>query len=370
MNTIGTSEATDALIDTAEEMARLADTVRGADWVAIDTEADSLYSYPERLCLLQISVPGADALVDTLAGLDLAALREAMSLHTIILHGGDYDLRLLSRSLGLVPRGVFDTMLAARLLGLREFGLEKLLGQLLGVALEKGPQRADWSRRPLTRRMIDYARNDARHLKPLADCLARDLEGRGRAGWHAEMCRRLVRECTREPEVDGDRVWRLSGAHRLGRRGLAVLREVWHWRDREARRLRRPPYFVLPHETVVAIAEAAVGPAAGVDGVLPRRMSPARRAGVVAAVTAALALPESRWPHPLRAAGLRLTTAQRRAQVRLQERRDRAAHQLQIDPSLIASRALLVRLAGGQVDPDRELMAWQRELLLHDEPAA
>jgi len=354
------------LIDAAVDLARLAERVHGSDWVAVDTEADSLYSYPERLCLLQISVPGEDALVDTLAGLDLAALRAALSVHTIILHGGDYDLRLLYRSLDLVPRGVFDTMLAARLLGFREFGLEKLLAQLLGVTLEKGPQRADWSRRPLTPRMIEYARNDARHLKALADRLAQDLETRGRADWHREMCQRLVRECTREPEIDGDRVWRLSGAHRLGRRGLAVLRELWHWRDREARRLRRPPYFVLPHETLVAIAEAAVASAAGPEGVLPRRMSPGRRAAVLAAVTAALALPEPRWPHLPKAVGLRLTTAQRRAQVRLQERRDQAAQQLQIDPSLIASRALLVRLAGGLMDPESELMAWQRGLLLPD----
>lgn len=359
----------DHWVDTQERLAHVVGQIRKAPWVALDTEADSLYAYPERLCLLQIALPGEDVLVDPLTQpkMDLGSLKGALERHCLILHGGDYDLRLLYRSLGLVPRAVFDTMLAARLLGIEEFGLEKLLRQLLSVSLEKGPQKANWSRRPLTPRMIEYARNDARYLKPLADKLSADLKASGRTSWHTAMCERLVRECARDPEIDDDQVWRLSGAHRLGRRGLAVLRELWLWRDREARRLCRPPYFVLAHEILVSVAEAAVEQGK-IHAVLPRRFPESRRTAVDTVVSEALALPESHWPHLRRNVGLRLTAAQRRAQVRLQEIRDAAASRLGIDPSLIASRALLVRLAGGQMDPERELMPWQRELLLEKGP--
>jgi ribonuclease D len=361
-----TEKRKDQLIDRPERLARVVGEVRRAPWVALDTEADSLYSYPERLCLIQIGLPGREELVDPLAGLNLNPLKESLARHQLLLHGADYDLRLLYRSLGLVPAGVFDTMIAARLLGFKEFGLEKLVGRILGVKLEKGPQKANWSQRPLTLRMLEYARNDARFLKPLADYLAAELAAHDRTEWHQAMCERLVKDCAREPELDGDQVWRLSGAHRLSRRGLAVLRELWHWRDREARRLCRPPYFILSHEIMVAVAEKTVGDGAW-DTALPRRMPDSRRAAVGAAVAAALELPEPRWPRLRRSVGLRLTAAQRRTQLRLQGRRDAAAQRLGIDPSLIASRALLVRLAADQVDRQIELMAWQRELLLAKE---
>jgi ribonuclease D len=358
-----TEKGRDQLIDRPERLSRIVREVRRASWVAVDTEADSLYSYPEQLCLIQIGLSGREVLVDPLAGLDLNPLKESLGAHRLILHGADYDLRLLYRALGFVPKGVFDTMLAARLLGCKEFGLERLVARILQVKLEKGPQKANWSQRPLTSRMLEYARNDARYLKPLADYLAGELAASGRTEWHEAMCERLVRDCAREPEVDGDQVWRLSGAQRLSRRGLAVLRELWHWRDREARRLCRPPYFILPHEMLVTMADQAIRGEAW-ERSLPRRMPESRRVAVGAAVGAALELPESRWPRLRRNVGLRLTAVQRRMQLRLQERRDAAAQRLGIDASLIASRALLIRLAAGQVDRQKELMAWQRELLL------
>jgi ribonuclease D len=353
----------EALIDTAERLAVLVRQVERAAWVAVDTEADSLYSYPEKLCLLQISLPGQDELVDPLAGMEMEGLRGALGGHHLILHGGDYDLRLLYRSWGFVPKGVFDTMLAARLVGMSEFGLEKLVSAILGVKLEKGPQRANWARRPLTDRMLAYARNDSRHLKPLADRLLEELRGLGRQAWHEEMCERLVRDCAQDSEVDTELVWRISGAHRLDRRGLAVLRALWHWRDREARRLCRPPYFVLPHDHLVRMAEG-VARGQSIEDTIPRRTRPARRTALLGAVAEALALPDAEWPKVRRPVGLRLSSAQRQGLVRLQQRRDRVARELQMDPSLLGSRSVLVGLASGRMDPERDLMSWQRKLLL------
>ena len=350
------------MIDCETRLAGFLGQLRPAPWVALDTEADSLHAYPEKLCLLQFSIPDQDVLVDPLAALPLAPLFEALKGKTLILHGADYDLRLLWRSFGFVPDSVFDTMLAARLLGFRELSYDALVARLVGVRLEKGPQTANWARRPLTDRMLTYARNDSRYLKPIHDALARELEQKGRLTWHRETCARLVAESTQPREADPDQVWRIKGAHALDRRGLAVLRRLWHWRDDEARRASRPPYFVLSHEALVSLAAAA---AHGREwaSLLPRHLSPRRREGLHPVVIEALALPESEWPTVRRPTAQRFTLAQRRRCDELRRRRDRAAHALGLDPAIVAPRSLLVQLAADWDGNQAQVMDWQRQLL-------
>jgi ribonuclease D len=350
------------VIDRETQLADFLSQLRDASWVALDTEADSLHAYPEKLCLLQFSIPDQDVLVDPLADLPLAPLFEALTGKPLILHGADYDLRLLWRSFGFVPDSVFDTMLAARLLGFRELSYDALVARLVGVPLEKGPQTANWARRPLTDRMLTYARNDSRYLKPIHDALARELEQKGRLAWHREACARLVEESTRPREEDPDQVWRIKGAYALDRRGLAVLRRLWHWRDHEARCASRPPYFVLSHETLVGLA-AAVAHGREWASLLPRHLSPRRREGLPLALAEALALPESEWPTVRRPTGHRLTLAQRRRCDELRRRRDRAAHALGLDPAIVAPRNLLVQLAADWDGSQTQLMSWQRQLL-------
>src|SRR5581483_2017861 len=171
--------------------------IRAADWVALDTEADSLHAYPEKLCLLQFSLAAGDFLLDPLAGLTLGPLWEELHRHQLLMHGADYDLRLLRKNHAFIPTRILDTMLASRLLGEREFGLVHLVKKYLDVTLEKGSQKADWARRPLTPRMEAYARNDTHFLKPLADILEARLRERGRLAWLQESCRRLIAECAR-----------------------------------------------------------------------------------------------------------------------------------------------------------------------------
>ena len=168
------------VIDSEQKLAGYLPVLRSANWVAVDTEADSLHAYPEKVCLIQISTVSGDRLVDPLARMDLDPLLEALTGHELIMHGADYDLRLLRKHHEFVPSAIFDTMLAARLLGLRQFGLGHLVEKYLGVKLEKGPQKANWAMRPLTERMERYARNDTHYLKPLADRLKPELEASGR----------------------------------------------------------------------------------------------------------------------------------------------------------------------------------------------
>ena len=350
------------MITTDAALAEFLPRLKAAPWVALDTEADSLHSYPEKLCLVQLSIPGRDVLVDPLAGLNLRPLWTALAHRELLLHGGDYDLRLLYRGQGFTPAAVFDTMLAARLLGLKEFGLNSLVRRFLGVELEKGPQRADWSRRPLTERMITYARNDSHYLHPLSEVLRAQLTAQGRLEWHAQMCRQLIRDACRPPDSNGEDNWRIKNSDHLDPRAQAVLRELWHWREREARAANRPPFFVLSHDRLFDLA-AAAAQGQPYQHLIPPRYSPRRRERLEASLRHALSLPESAWPKPRQRVLLRLTQAQKRLLERLHERRDRAAARLGIDPTLIASRGTLTRLAVNWEQHAAELLPWQRELL-------
>ena len=245
------------MIDTEQGLAAFLPLLRAATWVAVDTEADSLHAYPEKVCLIQISTVAGDRLIDPLARLNLDPLLDALSGHELIMHGADYDLRLLRKHHEFVPGAIFDTMLAARLLGVRRFGLGDLVEHYLSVKLEKGPQKANWALRPLTPRMELYARNDTHYLKPLSDHLKSELQASGRLAWQQESCVQLIADSTRNEPADLDAVWRVKGSHMLERPGLAVLRELWRWREAEAVAANKPPFFVMNHDALVGIAAAA-----------------------------------------------------------------------------------------------------------------
>ena len=349
------------MIDTEEKLSALLPALRAAPWIALDTEADSLHAYPEKLCLLQISSEGVEALVDPLASVPLAPLLTILGDHALIMHGSDYDLRLLRKTFDFTPKAIFDTMLAARLLGLREFGLGNLVEKYLNVKLEKGPQKADWARRPLTPRMEEYARNDTRFLKPLSDLLRQELQDKGRLTWHEESCRRLIEECSVVKAPDPE-AWRVKGSFHLGPHALAVLRDLWHWREKEAVASNRPPYFILQPETMIAMSIAAVE-GQPVENLIPKRFSPRRHATLIKAVQRGVQSPDK--PQLIRTAHYRQTAEEKRRYHELEKKRNRRATDLGIDPTIIASRADLVQLAritnGEPITA--ELMAWQSELL-------
>jgi len=350
------------VIDTDAKLAAFLPTLKSATWLALDTEADSLHAYPEKICLIQISTTAGDRLVDPLAKINLAPLLAALAAHELIMHGADYDLRLFRKHHQFVPRTIFDTMLAARLLGERHFGLSSLAEKFLGVKLDKASQKANWAQRPLTERMIAYARNDTHHLKPLADKLKLELKNKSRLGWHQELCARLIQECSRPPLVDGDLVWRVKGSHALNRHALAVLRELWHWRESEAVIANRPPFFILSHEKMVELAAAAAARQA-VETLLPPRMSPRRRESLLTSIRNGLGLPHDRHPEKIRHQSNRPTDAEMRRYRELERRRNAQAHRLGIDPTLIASRATLGDLAQDWDRHAPELMNWQRDLM-------
>lgn len=352
------------VIDGMETLRALSGRVRQAAWVALDTEADSLHAYPEKLCLLQLAIPGEAALIDPLADLHLEPLWEALDEREVIFHAADYDLRLLFQGHHFRPSAIFDTMWAARLLGDKRFGLNDCLTQYLGVTLEKGAQKANWGRRPLTDRMVEYALNDVRFLHELAEAMRRRLQELGRLDWHRQTCARLIEECARPGQVDLDQVWRIKGHDRLDPLGLAVLRELWHWREKEAVRSNKPPFFILRHEALSDLADQASlkQDARGIK--LPPFLTSRRRHGVTEAIGRGLEVPATDRPVHVRVRSRRMTTAELDRSEDLRKVRDRRAGELGIDPTLIASKATLFALGRNDADAWDGLLPWQRALLV------
>ena len=350
------------MIDNEPKLYDLATRLRESPWVALDTEADSLHAYPEKICLIQITTPQGDELIDPLAGMALAPLFEVLRGHELLMHGADYDLRLFRKHHNFVPGVVFDTMLASRLLGHTQFGLTNLVAQYLDVTLDKGSQKADWAKRPLTERMEAYARNDTHYLKPLSDLLKAELSAKGRLGWQQESCARLIADCSQVRPPDPDAVWRVKGSNKLNPAALAVLREVWQWRENEAVTANRPPFFILRHEDLLTIAVAATN-GKPVEPLLPARFSDRRFHTLRDAIKSGLAVPPQRQPQPVRNIVRRVSDATKKRMEALQKVRDARARELGIDPTLIASRAVLLDLAEDWNKHEKELMNWQRELL-------
>ncbi len=356
--------------DVIASVQRFADLIRqiqAADRVALDTEADSLHSYREKLCLLQISVPPGDGsndfIVDPLSDLDLEPLRHALEPREIVFHGADYDLRMLRRGLQFTATRIFDTVIAARLLGIREFSLGALVKRFFGVELQKHSQKANWAVRPLPLRMTKYALNDVRYLLPLALELEEQLERLGRRDWFRQSCDHAIELAAASRERNLDELWRISGAGALDPHAGAVLRALWQWRESEAEMADRPPFHILQnHELLKAVINFASG---GVPDY--KQFSPRRRQTFREAAEIALQSPQSEWPVMRRRSGVRPTAGTLRGAEKLRERRDKSAEQLGLEQSFIASRGALEAVAADPTRAKALLVPWQHELLGIDE---
>jgi ribonuclease D len=346
------------LIRTADELAVILPALAAQPRIAIDTEADSLHSYFEKLCLIQISIPGEDHLVDPLAGYSLDPLFEAWRGKQLVLHGADYDLRLLRRCGFDRPTALFDTMIAARLCGIMEFSLAALLLRYYNLQITKASQKADWGKRPLSPQMTAYAVNDTHYLLGLADIFQAKLEELGRVAWFEQSCEKAIASAAVIKDRDPDLLWRLTGSNDLTPRGNAILRSLWLWREEEAKRVDRPTFHILHNEQLV-IASDRLDHGGQYQ---PPHLRGGRLHRFEEAVARALALPEEEWPKIIRKPRLRPVPDFESRFKALKQKRDAAAGQHQLDPSLIAHKAALERLAANPDDVNG-LMPWQRELM-------
>lgn len=244
-------------VDQAEKLRLAAAELAAEDIIAVDTESNSLYAYQEQVCLIQFSTRSKDYLIDALALPDLSPLATIFSTNRMlkVFHAAEYDLICLFRDYGFKFDFLFDTMIAARILGYQKIGLGALLEKYFGLQMNKKYQRANWGKRPLKADMLDYARQDSRYLIPLQEKLRAELVAAGLWDLALEDFRRMTQGIEDTTESDEDDFWKLHGARDLSPEKAAVLKSLYQFREATARAQNRPSFKVISHQALVELAE-------------------------------------------------------------------------------------------------------------------
>ena len=363
------------LVEKQPEFEAVIQRARAAGRVALDTEAASFHRYHDRVYLLQVTAAGETTVVDPLALESMHPLGEILGDDQVekIFHDADYDLRLIQHQFGYSTRNLFDTRIAAQLLGEPSIGLGALLVMYFGLKPDKRVQRADWSSRPLTAPMLEYAAGDTSHLAELRDILHSKLVEMNRLAWAEEEFALAVN--TRwEPGEDDPRVnfLRMKGARDLDRRGLAVLRELFEWREQTAARLDRALFRVLGNEALLYLAAHPVATQeelAAVRGV-GRDLAERRGKELLAAIKRGLAVPDDELPKFERGPRRPPPDPEFDARVdRLKATRNAIAERLGLQPGVLCPNGTLEAIARANPQSVEEMQGipglreWQRREL-------
>jgi ribonuclease D len=244
-------------IDTQKEFDELAARLAKSEYIAIDTESNSLYAYKERFCLMQLTTHDLNAVVDTLA-VDIKSILPVFADPAVekIFHSADSDIRVFKAAMGCTFVNIFDVMVAAKYLGIIKCGLDNMVKEYIGAEMNKKFQKADWGRRPLTKEMLDYAAGDTIYLKKLRDLLAVELEKKGRL---EEATGQFAQICKIEPQpmrFDESGFLSLKSAKQLNGRGLAVLRELYLAREVAAIKRNAPPFKIISEDLMLRLSVA------------------------------------------------------------------------------------------------------------------
>jgi ribonuclease D len=342
--------------------------------IAFDTEAASFHRYVDRIYLIQMSTEVETVLIDPLTVTELDAVGDLLQNPEIeiVFHDADYDLRVLDRDYGFRVRTLFDTRVAAQLAGEDAVGLGALLEKHLHVRLDKRFQRADWSQRPLPPDMIAYAASDTRYLLRLRRVLAERLRALSRLHWAEEEFGRLEGlRWTGSDNGNHEAFLRIKGAKGLSPRKLAVLENLYAWRDNMARDLDRAPFRVLGNAQMLAIARAAPSTLTALSQIAGMSKGIVRRHGspILAAVQQAMALAEDALPRTVRKRRPVLDPGYEIRLERLKQLRDACAQQCDLHPGLLCPNGTLqaVARAAPSTPADlatiAELRKWQRQVL-------
>ncbi len=335
------------IVTTPDSLGSLTNCLLQESAVAVDTEADSLYSYFDKVCLLQFSTRNSDYLVDPLAVKDLSALAPFFASNEIekVFHACEYDILCCKRDYQFVFKNVFDTMIAARILGWKNVGLGSILLDRFDVTLNKKLQRADWGRRPLTLEELTYAREDTHYLLALRDLQIAELQRLGRLDEAREEFERLTRVEPTPRQFDPNGYWNVKGARDLDPRALGILRELYRFRDDQASKENRPPFKVLSEATLAMLSERA--PSSKRE--LARLVSDyaLKRYGSVLldAIVQGRAQPQNAIPRPNARHGSPLDNAARTRLDRLKEWRKKRAAARGVENDVIVPNDVLTALA-------------------------
>ena len=365
---------TPVLIDKAAAATRALTDISASRELALDTEGASFHRFVDRVYLIQLSTREHTAIIDPLnvpadALAPLGAQLESPSVE-VVLHDADYDLRLLHQDYGWHVRRIFDTRIAAQLLGLKSFGLSALLERYFGVTLDKKHQRADWSMRPLPQDMLDYAAQDTTYLLDLRDRLTDELKKLGRSAWAAEEFDRLegLRWENEDPSLG---FLRIKGARDLSRRELAVLRELANWRDSVARDADRATFRVIGNEQLLDLSRMQPRTREDLTKVkgISRGLLENRAAEMIGAIRRGLEVPEADLPRFPKAARWDRDPGFDERVNALRNVREQIAHKLEMDPGVLAPRERLEAVARrnpqsrDEMAEVQQLRRWQADVL-------
>jgi ribonuclease D len=358
------------MINTRNELEDFVGTIENETAVGVDLEADSMYHFKEKVCLIQMAATNVNVVIDPLAIKDLSALKPVFIRSDIckIFHGADYDVRSLYRDFRITVHHLFDTELASRFLGFAETGLEAVLKKKFAVTLDKKFQRKDWSRRPLPPAMIAYAAEDARYLLPLAQSLKTELDEKNRLGWVYEECEYLSK--VRPSTANNQPLYmNFKGAGKLDSRSLAVLEALLHFRREVARRKDKPLFRIFGNRSLLELA-----------GKKPLNPKQLKKAGalsakqismygreILTAIKGAMKLAAAELPVYPRKKAPRVSLAVTARVKVLRNWRDKQAQKLAIDPALICNKALMSAIATqrplkvSELAAIKEMKNWQRK---------
>lgn len=347
------------LIQTISELNEFAKTLETEQAVGVDVEADSMFHFRERVCLIQMQTSRSCAIIDPLAVHDLSALKPMFSNPDIrkVFHGADFDVRSLYRDFGIEIVNLFDTQLASRFLGEPETSLEAMIHKRFGVMLDKKYQKRDWSERPLPDEMMEYAVSDVIYLIPLADMLEQELEAKERLSWVREECAILSRVRNSVSEDNEPLFMKFKGAGRLRPRSLAILEALLYLRKEIARKKDRPPFKVFGNESLLEIIKVRPTTIERLKSlhVLSSKQVTMYGSDIISAVQAGMAVPDSELPvYPRKKPPVIPPKVPKRIKI-LKQWRDDTAKVLGIDPALVCTKSLMNAIAMSHPRSEKEL---------------
>lgn len=354
------------MVDSVREFERMVRSLAGQPWVALDTESDSLFRYTPRVCLIQISAPATrgansqeaaaayvrDFLVDPLQLSDLSELGEVLANEEteVILHAAENDILTLQRDFGFRVRRLFDTQLAARIMGRTGVGLAQVLLEEFEVVSDKRMQRTNWGQRPLTAQQRAYAQVDTHFLPALRMRQTQQLKAAGR--WEEAQDAFRILETIEYTQPEPRTFWQMKQIRAVDERNLNVLETIWDWRERLSQRTERPPFKVLGESTLVALAQTrpqSVDELRRIPGLSARQLERFGRE-LLEAVRLGERRPVPQRPAAAKRSDSTLSAEGRRRFDALRRWRTETAAARGVDPDIVFSNETLLQISAGRPD--------------------
>jgi len=358
------------IIDTQQKLTELAALLEKENIIAADLEADAMYHFQEKVCLVQIATKTNMYVIDPLLVTKLSALKPIFSSPDIkkVFHGSDFDVRSLYRDFKIPIHNLFDTQVACRFLGLTESSLESIIFSRFNIQLNKKFQKKDWSQRPLPEEMITYAAEDVHYLIPLCEMLEKELKEKDRLEWAKDECR-LISKVRHAENSDDPLFVKFKGAGKLPPADLAVLEALLHMRVKIAKKKDRPLFKVFSNNALLKIAKTKPRSLMNLDNlnVLGNRQVAIHGDIIIRTVIRALDTPKEKLPTYPRTHRPALPPGVPKRITILKAWRDKKAAEFKIDPTIIMNKAQMTAVAIANpktvkdVDSIKELKRWQRK---------